>query len=364
MPKNGFGWSIAIYNEDGKLIVEVPIDPDFQPAEEWVRFSGIRRGTFAPDDLGKASVKPIWHPKAGQPYLGGFKVGISGVNSTGKRQLLCLEFRIRYFESVAQRIASLCVEKKLLKAGERFLYSLSAFPSEGERREQTPAAFHVEEVAPPLSLKQTRLDGFVRNSSPFGQIDHQDFPVFVPQGVLDEAAALTAQAGANETGGILVGHLHRDLVMAEVFAEVTAQIPACHTESGVAKLTFTAETWTAVQAAINLRRRNEVMLGWWHSHSYMKETCKNCEKAKHKTCSATALFMSDVDCAFHRTVFPRAYSVAVVISDNPCTGMSWALFGWRGGVIVARGCHILSKHRRDAPAEVPITGGNDNAAAT
>jgi hypothetical protein len=364
MFKNGFRCSMALYKEDGKSLVEVPIDPDFQPAEEWTRFSGVRQGIIAPNDLGRASIKPIWHPKAGQPYLGGFRVSVSGLNSVGRRRRLCVGFPIAYFEPVAQRIASVCVDKNLLKSGERFFYSLSAFPCEGQHCEQPSGVFHVEEVAPPLPLRQSRLDDFVRDSSPFGQGNVQDFPVFVPQGVLDEAAALTAQAGANETGGVLVGHLHRDSGVPEVFAEVTAQIPASHTRSGVTKLTFTAETWTAVQAAINLRRRSEVMLGWWHSHTYMKETCKNCEKAKDKTCSATALFMSDVDCAFHRTVFPRAYSVAVVVSDNPCTGMSWALFGWRGGMIVARGCHILSKQRRDALAEVPTPGGNNNAAAT
>jgi hypothetical protein len=47
--------------------------------------------------------------------------------------------------------------------------------------------------------------------------------------------------------------------------------------------------------------------------------------------------------ALHRAVFPRAYSVALVISDG-CEDAGrpiWRLFGWRQGMLMARGFHVL-----------------------
>jgi hypothetical protein len=112
-----------------------------------------------------------------------------------------------------------------------------------------------------------------------------------------------------------------------------------------------------VQAAIDLRRAGEAMVGWWHSHSYMKETCKDCEKRKEQTCKAGAAFMSGEDCLLHRTVFPRAHSVALVISDSPCSGVSWALFGWKRGVVAERGFYTSDAGAPDGPPAHAEEGG-------
>ena len=64
-------------------------------------------------------------------------------------------------------------------------------------------------------------------------------PVFVSRRVLDEAAERTHAEEGSETGGILIGKLWRDADAGEIFAEVTAQIPAEHTSGSNVKLTFT-----------------------------------------------------------------------------------------------------------------------------
>ena len=97
-------------------------------------------------------------------------------------------------------------------------------------------------------------------------IDADDMPVFVPQHLLDQVAEQTLAERGRETGGILIGNLHRDATLPEIFAEVTAQIPAEHTRGDAVKLTFTPDTWVAVDNAIKLRGRSEIYLGYWHSH--------------------------------------------------------------------------------------------------
>ena len=48
-------------------------------------------------------------------------------------------------------------------------------------------------------------------------------------------------------------------------------------------------------------------------------------------------FLSADDRALHRAVFPRAYSLALVVTDAGRGDPTFALFGWREGVLERRG---------------------------
>jgi proteasome lid subunit RPN8/RPN11 len=178
--------------------------------------------------------------------------------------------------------------------------------------------------------------------------------VFLPRRVLDEAVASARRAGDVETGGVLVGRLRRDGASAPpgLFVEITAQVPAPHTRAESTRLTFTAETWAAVQAAITLRRRGEVMLGWWHSHP---DFCRlrHCPEERRAACPGAAPFFSPEDVHLHATCFPSAYQVALLVSDSTPDGMTWSLFGWAQGMVTARGFHVV--------ADDPTTGGEFHA---
>ena len=137
--------------------------------------------------------------------------------------------------------------------------------------------------------------------------------------MIEETVELMVRAGGKETGGILIGHLHRDPGRRQLFLEVTAQIPAQHAEQELARLTFTPETWTAVDAALALRGKGEIQLGWWHSHP-ASHWCDDCPPETRRRCKSAGApsgdFFSAHDVALHRTVFPRAYSIALVLSDG------------------------------------------------
>ena len=53
-------------------------------------------------------------------------------------------------------------------------------------------------------------------------------------------------------------------------------------------------------------------------------------------------FLSEPDRVLHRTVFPRGYSVALVVNLITAAEHTYSLFGWREGLLQTRGFHRLS----------------------
>jgi len=165
-------------------------------------------------------------------------------------------------------------------------------------------------------------------------------PVLIPRRVLQEAATLSRAAGDKETGGILIGRLHHDSQLRAIFARVTVQLPARHVEATAGSLTFTSETWTDVRAALELRKQEEIMLGWWHSHVVGKALCKDCPVERQKNCRLSKDFYSAHDHVLHRAVFPKAFSLGLVVNDVSYSDPTFSLFGWRQGVLEPRGFYV------------------------
>ena len=111
--------------------------------------------------------------------------------------------------------------------------------------------------------------------------------------------------------------------------------------AGEASLAFTPETWTQVQGAIDLRRRDEIMLGWWHSHP-IKAWCAKCPAEKRKKCPLLVDYFSAQDRLLHRTVFPAAYSIALVVKELADDKQTISMFGWRQGMVAQRGFQVLN----------------------
>jgi proteasome lid subunit RPN8/RPN11 len=191
-----------------------------------------------------------------------------------------------------------------------------------------------------------------------------DFEVYFQASVLEEATALTKNAGDLETGGILVGHLGHEprspgLGIPDLCVAITALIPARHTVGHSTKLTFTSDTWTDVRRALELRGLGEVVLGWFHSHpqlAWCRE--KGCSAEAQKHCELAAGFFSADDVALHRTMFPRAFTVALLMTHSG-RGILPRLFGWRAGLMEPRGFQIV--HLPITVARHVPTGGTSDA---
>jgi hypothetical protein len=326
--------------EDGTRLGQISVEIDWEPAREWTRFLGIRRGLIPLDGRVHATaIEPLWNRRTGEPYLEGFRVIISG-NSFGA---VTEDFSTSYFHGLAREASGHFVEMGMLKRGECFQYLTAAYPDNGRSTPPSQLRFESEEVEPDIRYHATSLTKSMTGAFLEGAVDVCDMPIFIPRQILDEAEAITLSSQGTETGGILIGHLHRDEGLPEVFAEITAQIPA-RASGGRAKLSFNADTWMAVRAAVEIRSKHELYLGFWHSHP-VSEWCKNndCSIEKQLNCPLARGFFSQDDQALLRTVFPRAYSVGLVCSDLPLGRPAFSLFGWRRGMIESRGFHITTE---------------------
>jgi hypothetical protein len=265
-----------------------------------------------------AEVVPAFDETLGEPRLRGIRVRTATEET---------EFGLDPFREVARDTIAELVKEGRLAAGDRVRWRALAFTREAAAQ-KTPGRLG-RPVAPAIPIHPTRLETGV-DLTPEG-----DDPVLIPESVLAEVGALTLSNTGHETGGILIGHLCRDPERSSLFAMVTAQVPARYTEACATRLTFTPATWTEVRSAIELRRREEIMLGWWHSHP-VRAWCRECADDCRATCTLADGFLSAEDRRLHRVVFPRAFSIALVANDVSEAGPTYTLFGWRRGVLAPR----------------------------
>jgi len=343
-----YAYALDVVREDGTPVSQVPIDVDWEPARDCLRFVAVRRGLASSDAFERECVvEPLWHAEKGEPYLGGFRVRMT---YDGLREV-SQDFPTNLLRGLTRRVSEQLVAEGALREGDTFRCDPIAFAQTTAPRAASRKIGVVARATPPaIALCEGSLEDFLERAVPPSDVDRGDMPVFLPQGILAEVARLTDEAGLKETGGVVIGHLHRDTTAAEVFAEITAQIPAIHTDAELTRLTFTPATWTSVRAALALRARGEIMLGWWHSHP-VREWCKDCPLERQRDCIFASGFLSEHDRALHRTMFPRAFSIALVVNDVATGGPTYSLFGWRLGLLERRGFHTL-----EAPSTVVTRG--------
>jgi proteasome lid subunit RPN8/RPN11 len=348
----GFRLVMELLGATGERLGQMPLEPDWEPATEWTRLAGLRTlGVWAPEAEAERGVEPLWHSTLGEPYVGGFRVHLG----RGDGCAWFADFPLAYFAREARAASADLVHQGRLKAGEEFLYLATAFarPAAVEAR---VSRFDAVDAPAPLAVLDTPLEPLLAASRLHGEGRAEDFPVFIHQSVLNDARSLTEHAGDRETGGVLIGHLRQandvnDADAArEIFVEVTALVPARHTVSDSLTLTFTSDTWTDVRAALVLRDRREQLLGWFHSHPQAAWCrAKKCSLEQQRTCSLAAGFLSEQDCTLHRTMFPRAFTLALVMTHT-IAGCVPALFGWRTGMLAARPFRVLAARGASPPA--------------
>jgi hypothetical protein len=333
-----FRFAVAMFREDGASLGTVPVNRDWEPEYEWTRFYYQRKGMLALEGNGNASVLPLWEYSLGEPYCRGYRIQIA---QPGLRPV-ATDFPKTNFRNIASSAASQLIEQNELREGDRYSYLVVAHPA--PQVAPSSGGLTVANSSPGVPAQDATLESFLNRAQHCGVIDADDMPVFVSQRVLDEAAEQTHAQEGTETGGILIGRLWRDVAAGEIFAEVTAQIPAEYASGTNVKLTFTPLVWTAADAALQLRRKGEIYLGYWHSHP-VRAWCKGkeCTAEKQKTCSLGKGFFSADDEAVMRAAFPRAYSIAIVANDTAFTDLTFSMFGNRNGITQPRGFYVLEE---------------------
>lgn len=286
------------------------------------------------------TIGPVTHPTAGSPYCGGFRVTLM---ADGAEPFAC-DFEFTYFRAAAEAGSTSLVEKGVLQKGDKFQYRVAAYPQPTALAPKP--RFAVQEVEAPLPLREGRLAEFTGQSVPVGELLEEDMPVYFAQEVIEQANTLTERAREKETGGILIGHLHRDAAIPDIGAVITAQVPVKFAQAKSTELTFTPKTWASARDTIALRGRGEIMLGWWHSHParyWAETTCAKCPPERRAVCPVSRNFFSSDDIHLHETIFPKAFNVALVVTNTE-GGLQQALFGWNSNGLVRQRGFFIQRH--------------------
>jgi hypothetical protein len=345
-------YRLVFYGDDGGRLDEVAIRPDWEPAIEWARFSALRSLRLPAEASGeRIAIRPVWDPRAGEPSVESFVVEIESIAARASSS-----FPIAYFRDRAEKEAERLVEKKLLRAGDPFLYAVKALRSPPRPIDARRMKFRVVETRTPFSARESRLSSFLGGAATAGDPAEEDFPFFVPGAVLEEATALCRAAAERgvETAGILAGYLRLDRSVPEAFVEATAQIPARHTRAEKEKVIFTPETWTDVRRVLARRNRGEIPVGWYHSHPigiWGRESAEGSEGGEKSRARADGFFSSQ-DRLVHRAVFPAAFHLALVVTDPGDSAPAISCYGWRRGEIARRGFHATRRRRRGCGSQL------------
>jgi hypothetical protein len=321
----------------GAVLGRVGITVDWVPVREALILDLLRAAKIAqPAGLPSITVEPIWEQRTGGPATLGFRASLHGGGARASRT-----FSTAYFRSLAQQAAKQFLQAGELREGEEFDYYVLAFPRQPAAKAAPLFSATPKELS--LPIKPANLERLMSGALLLDTENARDIPVFFHWPVLEDALVLTRQAGSMETGGVLIGHICQDLSVPEIFLEITAMIPA-RARGELTKLSFTPDTWADVQAAVERRQRDEIWLGWFHSHSFYREEQERREKQDSHDPLVRRIatpFLSDDDCKLHRVCFPRAVSVALLVTDSPYSGLSWTTFGWRNGEVAHRAFHVL-----------------------
>jgi hypothetical protein len=300
-------------------------DPDFLPAIESAQFEALKRGSGHVPAAGVALLEPVF--AAGGPTLEGFRVRVPLDPAAVHEE----RFALGYFTGLAEAYRASLLKAGKLRNEMDCEWAMSAWPA-AEEGEGVDAEFSATALDPPIRAGslQAHLDRseLIGEAPPPGALK-----VFIPAGILRETAGLARAASPLECGGILLGRLLRAEENAELFLVVTAYIPALKAVASETELRFPPEVWRDVRAAVALRGRGEIWAGWAHSHTpgSWKEECGQCPIVRQRACPrATRLFSID-DRVLHRTVFPRAFAIALVANVLAGGEVVHSRFGWHAG---------------------------------
>ena len=111
-----------------------------------------------------------------------------------------------------------------------------------------------------------------------------------------------------EVCGVMVGNVYHD--DAGSFLEIDACIKGEHSGNSAAQVTFTAETWTHIQAIMEQEHPDRRIVGWYHTHP------------------GFGIFLSDMDLFIHGNFFNLPWQIAFVY--DPHSGEE-GLFIWQQG---------------------------------
>ena len=198
-------------------------------------------------------------------------------------------------------------------------------------------------------LSAGSLTDLMPQTTPCGDLAEDDLPVFVPLRVLDECRQLTATANGQETGGILVGGLSRDAAGGEVFLVFGPDRCPAHRRRRIQSGLHAGnlDPGPGCDRPASAKRDHAGLVALAPRQNLVREM--SAREAQEVPPAGGLLRRQDR--LLHRTVFPAAYSVALVVNELADDEQTLSMFGWKQGMVVQRGFHVLDNTVPDAPGQ-------------
>lgn len=143
-----------------------------------------------------------------------------------------------------------------------------------------------------------------------GMIHSDAIPIFFHESVLEEVLDFSEQDTEREVGGFLLGVVSEDQPR---YVDVRHFLPAVDARSRNASLTFTHETWAAMNRQVAEKFPDEIVVGWHHTHP------------------GFGIFLSGYDLFIHRNYFDAPWHIAMVVDPQR---HEFGFFQWRSKEIV------------------------------
>lgn len=309
---------------------------DFHPAVDAATFEALRRGKVAAYDPPYTSfeVRPEFARNASR-RVKGFRITIPSLDGE-----FSAEFGLGYFRPKAEQLIG--------ELASRYGDALDRLPT------VIKFEMYAEQVPLPdpsprpflLAPESPRIPITVGDSSTFINGDHwdkshsNDHSIFMPKRVIDDAIEEAKRDPDREVGGLLLGHLKRDTRGSDLYVEVTCHVPAAATESTETSITFTPQTWAHARDVASHRGRDEMIVGWVHSHPF--SLCEDCPVQAPKECIDKVLFYSRDDRFVMRQLFHQPYMIGLLTAIEPKIEAAFGhppvrMYGWRKCRLVKRG---------------------------
>lgn len=336
---NDYHLFLELQDKQGKVQHQFGLETLTNCFEDF-KFSAFCQGLLENDGLDPAChLEPVWEHEGETPYCSGFRLCLSNGEVTYEKAYSKSVFRYQVFRVVRELL-----QKNQLKEGMGLNYRLAIFPKNDisrldNRGQNENLTMSIESIRQPIPIVETSLKPYLRQ----GRADSAEVEmgVWIAQHVIDEMIEYVLQNKEKERAGFLIGHLCQDRETKKLFLICPAQVIArfqdketfgSENRSSLTHFQFSPETFFEVQRVIELRKQNEIVLGWYHSHPW-PFACPKGDK-----CECTSVFFSPADFEVMEAAFGAPYQVAIVIGRASLKEMKATpqMYGWKDGLITPR----------------------------
>jgi proteasome lid subunit RPN8/RPN11 len=143
-----------------------------------------------------------------------------------------------------------------------------------------------------------------------GDLHSGALPILIYDSVLDSILDYSEKDLTRELGGFLIGLSNEH---PEPHVEIRRFLPALGARREFTSVTFTHETWAALNREVDTSFPGEQVVGWQHTHP------------------GFGIFLSSYDLFIHRHFFSAPWQVALVVDPRR---QEFGFFQWREGQIV------------------------------